>query len=408
MRKCMVVLIGLMLLSGAVASAQDDFVAVRIAEKVKDSVVSIDANVLTYGSVMMSPIGIEMSRTSRLLTDRFTGFVYTENGYIITDSNQLEGATLLEVKLENGAEFEAEVAGYSEDYGIGVVKVISDDKFTPVDLLLNPENRYADPYDAEKEMIPYYNGDPVVAIGYSGGLSGTVTFGIISGVRNFRNRNRILLPHVIQSDVAINAGNEGCPLFNEKGQVIGMHDSVGAGMQNTTFFTPTYLIARVADEIIKQYEEGIKPEDQEIWRPWLGIKPFAGSISAIQPTYREVGDDLKMYMDMPDQYWDVGVLLDTVWQESPAREFGLLGKDWLMGVTVLNADETPKFDYQLIKSLEDLEIMVTMANRGDIFVFQVLRLPNLFDVEVEVGQHPGAFDFGSWGNTSFERTWEYF
>jgi S1-C subfamily serine protease len=408
MRKCMIVLVVMLLLTGAVAAAQnDDFVAVKVAEQVKDSVVSIDANVLTYGSVLEAG-GIEMSRTQRLLTDRFTGFVYTKNGYIITDSDQLEGATLLNVRLADGTELEAEVAGRSKDYGIGVIKVKSDKPLKPVELLLDKTDPYADPYNEEKEEIPYYNGDPVVAIGNSGGLSGTVTFGIISAVRNFRNRNRILLPHIIQSDVAINAGNEGCPLFNEKGQVIGIHDRRPSDMENTTFFMPTYLIVRVADEIIEQYEKGVKPEDQEIWHPWLGVKPFAGSISAIQPRYREVGDDLKMYMDMPDQYWDVGAPLDNVWQGSPAREFGLLAKDWLMGLTVMDKDENVKYPYHHIKSLEDVEIMVNMAKKGDIFVFQVLRLPNLFDVEVEIGQHPGEFDYGSWGQASFERTWEYF
>jgi S1-C subfamily serine protease len=408
MRKSIIVLLVVMLLSGAVASAQNnDFIAVRIVDQVKDSVVSIDANVLTYGAVMETG-GMERSRTQRLLTDRFTGFVYTENGYIITDSDQLEGATLLEIKLEDGSILEAEVAGYSKDYGVGVIKVTSDKPLKPVKLLLNPDDPYTDPYSEDKEIIPYYNGDPVVAIGYSGGFGGTVTFGIISGVRNFRNRNLILLPHIIQSDVAINSGNEGCPLFNDQGQVIGMHDQHAGGMQNTTFFTPTYIISRVADEIIAQYEKGVKPEDQEIWRPWLGIKPFAGSVSTIQRNYRQVGDDLKMYLDMPDQYWDTGVLLDGIWQQSPGREYGLLDKDWLMGLTVLDKDENVKYPYELLKGIEELEIKVDMAKKGDVFVFQVLRLPNLFDLQVEVGQHPGKFDYGSWGQMSYERTWEYF
>lgn len=416
MRKSLSVLLAMMLLTVS-AAAQDGFVAVDVAEKVKDSVVSIDANVLTYGAVTGGGL-TEMSRTQRLLTERFTGFIYTENGYIITDAAKLEEVNLLEVTLGDGTTMEAEVAGYSEDFGIGVIKVESEEPLKPVDMLLHegydpddPETaslRYADPYNAEEERIPYYNGDPVIAVGYSGGFGGTVTFGIISGLRNFRNRNRILLPNIIQSDVTINPGNEGCPLFNEDGQVIGMHDQVGAGMQDTTFFIPNYLITRVADEIIEQYERGLDAEDMDVWRPWLGIKPFAGSISRITGGYRTVGDDLKMYLDMPDQYWDVGILIDGVWQESPAREFGLLDKDWLMGVTVLNENEQVKHEYRLLKSVEELELMVTMAEEGDIFIFQVLRLPNLFDVEVQVGQHPGEFDFGSGLNENFERTWEYF
>ncbi|MBN2081779.1 trypsin-like peptidase domain-containing protein [bacterium] len=372
------------LVVGSSAFAQGTFPAMDVVSKVADSVVSIDVNRVVYGSAL----GGNLYTHTRLATTYQTGFVYTENGYIITDSRNIEDANILTVWLNDGTELEAEFVGIDEDYGIGVLKVETEEPLQPVQII---EGRY----DPLKDYYPYDQGDAVVAVGYSGGLGGTVTSGVISSIRNFRNRNEILLPNVIQSDVAINAGNEGCPLFNEDGKVIGMHDLREADMQNTTFFTPAWLITRVADELIEIYETGT---EDEVWHPWLGVKPFAGSISLARGTYREVGDDLKMYMDIPDQYWDVGVLIDSVWLESPAREFGMLDHDMILDVTVLHVDvetgeETVKIPYRLLKSVEELEIMVTTAEKGDIFLFGVLRNYNYFNIEVEIGQHPGSFTY---------------
>jgi len=398
--------------------AQETFPAVRVVEEVADSVVSIDVNRVVYGRTTLSPVG-DIASSTRLATTYQTGFIYTENGYIITDSRNIEDATILTVWLNDGRELEAEFVGIDEDYGVGVIKVESDEPLQPVKLV---KGRY-DPF---KDYFPYDQGDPVVAIGYSGGLGGTATFGVISAIRNWRNRNQILIPHVIQSDVAINAGNQGSPLFSDRGEVIGMHDQGGAGMQNTNFFTPIWLVARVADELIELYET---ESEGEVWHPWLGIKPFSGSINPLTGRIRQFGDDLKMYMDIPDQYWDTGVLIDSVWLESPAREFGLMNRDIILDVEVIHrvqkgegedpkseyngheeGDEVVKIPYRLLKSVEELEIMVTTAEKGDIFIFGVLRNYNYFKVEVEIGQHPGSFTFAYRAGqyVEAELSWEYF
>ncbi|GEM_PF-1972462 len=403
------------LLIGGAAMAQGNFPAMMVVDLVGDSVVSIDVNRVVYGATRLGAFG-DVGSYSRLATEYLTGFVYTENGYIITDAENIEEATILTVWLGEEEELEAEVIGVDEDYGIGVIKV---EREEPLEAVKFVSGRY----DPLLDTYPYDQGDPVVAIGYSGGLGGTTTGGVISAIRNMRNRNRILIPNVIQSDVAINAGNQGCPLFNELGQVIGMHDRAGSGMQNTTFFTPGWLVQRVADELIELHET---ETEGEVWHPWLGIKPFSGSISPLTGGYREVGDDLKMYMDIPDQYWDTGVLLDSVWLESPAREFGLLDRDMLLDVTVVHVvqegqnepgrpyegydieEEVVKFPYRLLKSIEELEIMTTTAERGDVFIFGVLRNYNYFKVEVEIGQHPGSFAFVSGAGLSYEFSFEYF
>jgi S1-C subfamily serine protease len=163
----------------------------------------------------------------------------------------LEGAKILTVYTSDNLELPAEVVGLDQDYGIGVLKVKSDKPLVPVKILSTP-------YDQVKEIYPYGQGDSVIAIGASGGLGGTVTTGIISAMRNMRNRSGTLIPNMIQSDVKINAGNEGCPLFNDRGEVIGMHEMRGAGLQEISWFTPMWLVNRIAGELKQEAREGLQ------------------------------------------------------------------------------------------------------------------------------------------------------
>jgi S1-C subfamily serine protease len=376
------------------AQAQQDYTPVKVAEMVRDSVVSIDANSIAFNAIYQGGLG-ELARQSRVLTNRITGFVYSADGYIITDGNNVTEDALITVTTADGKEHQGRVVDLDEDYGVAVIKIDADTKLTPVKII-------ADLYDEEQGSFPFAQGDEVIAIGYSGGYGGTVTAGIISAVRNMRNNSGILIPNMIQADAVINSGNEGCALFNNHGEVIGIHTrqaSSGRGtLQRTTFFTPMWLVKRVADEMIANSKKPNPEADFKVWRPWLGIKPFAGSRNAFTGQIRQVGDDLKMYMDWPDQYWDVGIWLDQVWLESPAAEFGLKAKDVLYSVTIIKSDgkgqDETVVPYQYLKTVEQLETLITTAKPDYIFVFGVWRNNRVFDREVEIGQHPGAFSTG--------------
>lgn len=380
-----IAVVSLVLLTTGMAFAKSEYPMVDVVEKVSSSVVSIDANRVTYGGVTGAG-ALEYSQYQYVLTDRLTGFIYTDNGYIITEQSGLGDAEILTVVLADGTELPAELIGSDDQYGVAVLKVNSDEPLPKAEVL-------AELYDPYDNSFPYDQGDAVLAIGYSGGYGGTVTFGIVSNVRNIRNRNGILIPNMIQADVAINAGNQGCPLFNEAGQIIGYHDRV-SGLQNITFFLPMWLVTRVADEIIFNHETQ-KLEDH-VWQPWLGIKTYSGSLNPFTGGMRQVDPQLKMFMDLPDQYWDIGVLLDAVWIESPAREFGLQEMDMLMSVTVLRGEhEDVYIDYEMLKDIERLELLVSTAQLDDVFVFGVLRFtdedPYWLNVEVVVGQRVEPF-----------------
>lgn len=400
MRK-LVSLLAVALLCTAVSWAQNDDQLTKIVSEVHGSVVSVNTKSLTYGSIS-GGMGGESSRYQEIATGWLSGFVFDKKGYIVTDSQDLEGAKIITVYTSENVELPAEVVGLDQDYGIGVIKVHSDKPLVPVKIL-------ATPYDQVKEIYPYGQGDTVIAIGASGGFGGTVTSGIVSAMRNMRNRSGTLIPNMIQSDVKINVGNEGCPLFNDRGEVIGMHEMRGGGReQSISWFTPMWLVNRIAGELIANYESKKPVKDFKVWHPWLGIKPYISRSGAFLGAGMGVGDDLKMFMNIPDQYWDTGFLVDNVYPDSPSSEYGLLAKDYVFAVTVRDKNEKEVIPYTLIKEIEQLELMVCNAQKGDVFTFEVLRIPNRILVEVVIGQHPGAFSFFSVSNLGFERSDQYF
>lgn len=381
MRFVVLIVVSFVLISG-LANAQSEYPMVNIVEQVAPSVVAINVDRVRFGGVQS--MGIGESRYETFSTRRLTGIVFTENGYIITEEQGVGDAEILTVVLSDGTELDAKLVGKDEMYGISILKVESDTPLVPAEIV-------QEHYDWVDNIYPYDQGDAVVAIGSSGGYGSTVTFGIISAVRNFRNRNQVLIPNMIQADVAINSGNQGCPLFNEKGQVVGYHDQI-SGLENITFFLPMFIVTRIAEEIISNAESAAAVEDYPIWHPWLGISTYSGSVSPFTGSIRTVDPQLKMFMDVPAEYWDIGILVSEVWQESPAREFGIRPMDMLMTLVVQDAEENIKVEYHLLETIEYLELLVTTADRDEIFNFGLIRNTKddwqWIDVQVVVGQTP--------------------
>lgn len=334
------------------APARAEFVAVKVAEKAKKSVVTIEAVSLSLASVSLT------SRQQRIVQSYNTGLILNKNGYILTDVSALSDVEEMEVTLSDGRKFPAEIVVKDEGYGLGLIKM----KKPPKDLV--------PAVIATKAHVR--QGDSVVVVGTAGGYGHTVSYGIISGIRTVRLRSGQLVPDMLQSDVVINSGNEGSPLFNSNGDVIGIQAVFGGGgalgMQNTNFFMPASLVERITNQLIKT----AKPA----FRPWLGVMPYSGSFSA-QGGIREVTDDLKMYMNLPDEYWDVGMLVYDVWEGSPAYEAGLRYQDFVV-----------KVDGTLLKSIGQLEKIVYEAKKDQIMVFGLIRRDRFMEVDVRIGDHP--------------------
>ena len=164
----------------------------EIFEKVNPSVVSINV----YGGTSVSPIGSG------------TGIVMTEDGYIITNAHVVDGGSSVNIVFEDDTQVRGVIIGADADTDIAVIKV---DK---------TGLKAAEFGDSQNLKI----GERVVAIGNAGGLSGTCTQGIISGLnRDVDSSARAL--DLIQTSAAINPGNSGGPLVNRFGQVIGITSS---------------------------------------------------------------------------------------------------------------------------------------------------------------------------------------
>ena len=97
-----------------------DYGAIDVVDEVRNSVVSIDIN-----SLAVNYATLDMS-TQSLLTRQITGVVYTENGYILTDSNSIDDGIYINVRFEDGHEYEGEFIGADLQYGVGVIKIDPD------------------------------------------------------------------------------------------------------------------------------------------------------------------------------------------------------------------------------------------------------------------------------------------
>ncbi len=187
-----------------------------------------------------------------------SGFVYSKEGYIITNNHVVEDAKKVTVTLYDGTRFPAEIIGTDSDSDLAVIKVnVPPESLLPV--------TWGDS-DAVKV------GQRAVAIGNPFGLAGSLTTGIISALgRSLPAVNSgFRIPEIIQTDAAVNPGNSGGPLLNSHGEVIGVVSAIvprqmGAGERSflgVGFAIPGNLAQRVVPSLI---------ETGAYQHPWIGI-----------------------------------------------------------------------------------------------------------------------------------------
>ena len=197
--------------------------------------------------------------TERKASSLGSGFIIDTKGTVVTNNHVISGADDILVRVGD-KEFKAKVVGADPYMDIAVLKMETKDKFTPVSF-----------GDSDKARV----GDWAVAIGNPFGLGGTVTAGIISA-RN-RDINLTRYDDFIQTDASINQGNSGGPLFNLKGEVIGINTAIIAPGQSGSigigFAIPANAASNVIDQLIKFGETK---------RGWLGVR--------IQQVTKEIAD----------------------------------------------------------------------------------------------------------------------
>jgi serine protease Do len=262
-----------------------------------------------------------------------SGFIVSEDGYILTNNHVVEKADEVTVTLLDKEEFKAQVVGTDPKTDIALIKIKAGKKLPFV--LLG---------DSEKLEI----GEWVLAIGNPFGLGHTVTQGIVSA------KGRIIgsgpYDDFIQTDASINPGNSGGPLFNLRGEVVGINTAIIQGGQGIGFATPIHL----AKSILGQLKEKGK-----VTRGWLGVY--------IQKLTPEMAESL----NVPGRK---GALVADVTKDGPAAKAGIRSGDVIVtfnGKPVSDEHELPqvvagvppgkKVDVKVIREGKEVSIPVTIG-----------------------------------------------
>ncbi len=165
-----------------------------------------------------------------------SGFIFSSDGLIFTNSHVVKGADRIMVSLLNENEIEATLIGQDPDTDLAVLKIYSEG-YSVSQL-----------GDAEQLQI----GQFVVAIGNPLGYQHTVTAGVVSALgRTLRSQNGMLVDNVIQSDAALNPGNSGGPLINTNGEVVGVNTAIIQGANGMSFSVNINTAKEIGSQLVK-------------------------------------------------------------------------------------------------------------------------------------------------------------
>ena len=327
-----------------------------LAEKLMPSVVNISTtqtvktttNQLPFQFPPGSPFG-EMFKDFERPTERKasalgSGFIIKDNGTVITNNHVIANAEDILVKVGD-KEYKAKLIGADPYMDIAVLKMETKDKFQTVKF-----------GDSDTARV----GDWAVAIGNPFGLGGTVTAGIVSA-RN-RDINLTRYDDFIQTDASINQGNSGGPLFNLKGEVIGINTAIIAPGQSGSigigFAIPANAASNVIDQLI---------EFGETKRGWLGVR--------IQEVTKEIADVEKLKKPL-------GALVASVGQNSPADKAGIKAGDIIL-----------EFDGKKIDTMRTLPKVVANTKVGKSVELKIWRNKKSISKRLILGRLESSEEF---------------
>ncbi|HEY3295534.1 MAG TPA: trypsin-like peptidase domain-containing protein [bacterium] len=263
-----------------------------------------------------------------------SGFFFTPDGFILTNSHVAHGATKLDVTLNDGRRYSADLVGDDPDTDLAVLRIGGGD-FVAAPL-----------GDSSQIRV----GQLVIAIGSPYGFQATVTTGVVSALgRTFRSISGRLIDSVIQTDAALNPGNSGGPLVNSRGEVIGVNTAVIPTAQGICFAIAVNTARFVASQIIRH---------GRVKRSYLGVGGQNTPLS-------------QRYVRFHHLQAGSGILVQSIEDHSPAQLAGLQ-----QGDIIVEYGEHP------VSSIDDLHRLLTEDQVGIRAPLTVLRGVEKLTLEV--------------------------
>ncbi len=285
-------------------------------------------------------------RESRPSIGQGSGFLVSEDGYLLTNNHIVENADTVTVILKNGKEYDAEVIGRDPNTDVAVLKI---------------EGR-GFPYLKLGNSNTLQVGQWVIAVGNPLGLNATLTAGVVSAIDR-SNLGLTPIENFIQTDAAINRGNSGGPLLNLEGEVVGMNTAIAThtgGYMGIGFAIPSNLAEHIMEQLIN---------NGSFTRGYLGV------------VLQQIDQGLAEAFDLKDA---AGALIAEVAPDSPAKQSGLMRGDVIL-----------KYNGKDVENISVVRNAVSIMKPDDVIHLTIKRGEAIKTIDVKIGRHPGSSEDAS-------------
>ena len=294
----------------------------------------------------VSPAVVKIERSGsgsrkEVVSGTGSGFLFSSDGYLFTNSHVVHGAGSLKVLLQDGSSYPAQLAGEDPATDLAVLKI---------DAVGLTTARLG---DADALKI----GQLAIAIGNPLGFQHTVTTGVISALgRSLRGASGLMMDAMIQTDAALNPGNSGGPLVNSEGEVIGVNTAIIMGAQGLCFAISINTAKSIADQLMRF---------GKVKRAYIGV---AMQQIDLVPRLRSI-HQLKNRQ---------ALFVSQVERNSPAAKAGIMSGDIIITFAdqqvetadqffkMMTADKIGQFHYiSVIRDNVKMELRITPVEKGD-------------------------------------------
>jgi S1-C subfamily serine protease len=325
-----------------------------IFNKVEKSVVQITRSV-------PPAVNILIPERQENTTSLGSGFVYDNNGHIVTNYHVIANTSIADVTFIDGNRYTANVTGVDPYNDLAVLKIIenftANEQLTPPPLVLGNSSQLK-------------VGDQVVAIGNPFGLEGSMTTGIVSQTGRLlpeQQQGGYSIPDTVQTDASINPGNSGGPLLNMNAEVIGVN-TAGIFPGGIGFAISSNSVSRIIPILL---------EKGNYTHPWLGIS--AGTLTSDVAKREGLQRSVK------------GIIVDSIVKNGPADKSGINGSTTNQYGERLGGDIITAADGNPVIKMEDLiSYLEIQKSPGENMTLTVFKNGERFDKQKTIGQRPSA------------------